>query len=384
MSELESFSPEPQKLTALPPINFDAFPQPRQTDSTRPREDTNPSSIRIRVNLPDGNPQTSTVREFDASDPRAQTVLRNRASMVRITSSIGNASGFIITANGEIATAAHVVGNDNQVRIRLSDGRTYNATVIRRQETSDIAILRIARNNPNETFQPVRLAQNTRDVSPHARIAALGYPNGAFDLHLTAGNLQNNRIFMEGPSFRRSLYFQSNVRAGNSGGPLFNLETGEVIGLTKSILSQTNHNYASTIEDLHRLRSNGPTLNSSDFVIPASLTFPARESIYLGVSSAHYALRANPGHYWNFTQRGLLPVHAAVNTWSDFSNLSNSFSSGSTADKVAATINLGSNTMMMSGLLALRYPQLAAPLAAVQLGGAALRFTNYLLRDRAY
>lgn len=61
-----------------------------------------------------------------------------------------NGSGFIIEQNGLILTNAHVVINKphTMVQVRLSDGRTFPATIEDVDQTSDLATLRIQVRNP--------------------------------------------------------------------------------------------------------------------------------------------------------------------------------------------------------------------------------------------
>ena len=67
---------------------------------------------------------------------------------------MSNGSGFIITSDGLIVTNAHVVANKRGVRVKLTNGETYNATVQDVDQVADIATIKInAKVNNHNAFQ---------------------------------------------------------------------------------------------------------------------------------------------------------------------------------------------------------------------------------------
>uniref|UniRef100_A0A8C1YHK7 Serine protease HTRA2, mitochondrial n=2 Tax=Cyprinus carpio TaxID=7962 RepID=A0A8C1YHK7_CYPCA len=85
---------------------------------------------------------------------------------------ISNGSGFIISSDGLIVTNAHVVANKRGVRVKLTNGETYNATVQDVDQAADIATIKINAKHPLPTL---RLAQSS-DVRQGEFVVAMGSP----------------------------------------------------------------------------------------------------------------------------------------------------------------------------------------------------------------
>ncbi|MBI3602943.1 MAG: trypsin-like peptidase domain-containing protein, partial [Nitrospirae bacterium] len=60
----------------------------------------------------------------------------------------GSGSGVIIDAQGYILTNNHVVGDANEVEVRLSDKTRFIAQVIGRDQDTDLAVLKVATDRP--------------------------------------------------------------------------------------------------------------------------------------------------------------------------------------------------------------------------------------------
>lgn len=142
---------------------------------------------------------------------------------------VSSGSGFIISSNGLIVTNAHVVANRRGVRVKLTNGEMYSATVQDVDPVADIATIKITAKNPLPTLALGR----SSDVRQGEFVVAMGSP---FSLQntITSGIVSSAQRGSKelGLSHTNMEYIQTDatINLGNSGGPLINLD-GEVIGI---------------------------------------------------------------------------------------------------------------------------------------------------------
>jgi serine protease Do len=143
-------------------------------------------------------------------------------------------SGFILTADGEILTNAHVVAGADEVMVRLKDGTEAKAQVLGQDNNVDLALIKIHTDKP--------LAPATLGDSDKVRVGqwaiAIGNPFG-FDHSLTVGVIsakERTNIFQgEGAAkYQNYLQTDASINHGNSGGPLCDIH-GDVIGMNTAI-----------------------------------------------------------------------------------------------------------------------------------------------------
>jgi serine protease Do len=148
-------------------------------------------------------------------------------------------SGFIVSADGYILTNNHVIQGFDRVEVTLTDRRTFPARVIGRDETTDVAVLKIDQRN-----LPFTSLGDDAGTRIGEWVVAIGNPLG-LDFTVTAGIVSakgrgSNDVRVNASSWAITDFIQTDaaINPGNSGGPLVNVR-GEVIGINTAIASQT-------------------------------------------------------------------------------------------------------------------------------------------------
>lgn len=144
----------------------------------------------------------------------------------------GAGSGFIVSPDGYILTNAHVVANADEVTVRLTDRREFQAKVVGIDERTDVAVLKIDANN----LPTVRIGDPSR-LRPGEWVLAIGSPFG-FENSATAGIVSATSRALPSDNYVPFIQTDVAVNPGNSGGPLFNMR-GEVVGINSQIFSRT-------------------------------------------------------------------------------------------------------------------------------------------------
>ncbi len=148
----------------------------------------------------------------------------------RETQSLG--SGFVISADGYILTNHHVVADADEIQVRFSDRRFYDAKVIGSDKASDIALIKIEATD----LPTVKIAKSS-DLKVGEWVLAIGSPFG-FDHTVTAGIVSAKGRSLPSENYVPFIQTDVAINPGNSGGPLFNLD-GEVVGVNSQIYSRT-------------------------------------------------------------------------------------------------------------------------------------------------
>jgi serine protease Do len=145
----------------------------------------------------------------------------------------GAGSGFIVDPGGIIVTNNHVVNHADKIVVSLTDGRQLAATVIGRDELTDVAVIRV---KTNEALPSVPWG-DSRKVEVGDWILAAGNPFGLGGSVSVGIVSAEGRDLGSGP-FDNFLQLDAPINPGNSGGPVFNME-GQVIGVNSVIVSPT-------------------------------------------------------------------------------------------------------------------------------------------------
>ena len=148
-------------------------------------------------------------------------------------------SGFIVSEDGYILTNNHVIQGFDRVEVTLTDRRTFPARVIGRDETTDVAIIKI-----DQKGLPFARLGDDAAARVGEFVLAIGNPLG-LDFTVTQGIVSakgrgRTDINVNRSNWAITDFIQTDaaINPGNSGGPLVNVR-GEVIGINTAIASQT-------------------------------------------------------------------------------------------------------------------------------------------------
>jgi len=146
----------------------------------------------------------------------------------------GQGSGFIIDRNGYTLTNNHVVAKAQKIKVTMADGRKLPATLVGRDPSSDLAVIKIP---SNEVDTVVRLGDSDK-IRVGQKAVAIGNPFGLSHT-LTTGivsAIERGIRTPEGRQMDNLIQTDAAINPGNSGGPLLN-SNAEVIGINTAIFS---------------------------------------------------------------------------------------------------------------------------------------------------
>ncbi|MBI3359150.1 MAG: Do family serine endopeptidase [Nitrospirae bacterium] len=144
----------------------------------------------------------------------------------------GSGSGVIIDKKGFIVTNNHVVGDAEEMEVRLSDKSKFTGKVIGKDPDTDLALVKI---DSEKDFPFVPLA-DSKKVKVGQWVMAVGNPFG-LDRTVTVGIVSGlGRENINLSRYEDFIQTDASINPGNSGGPLFNVQ-GEVIGINTAIIN---------------------------------------------------------------------------------------------------------------------------------------------------
>jgi S1-C subfamily serine protease len=169
----------------------------------------------------EANPPIVTLPE---SGDTTSAVERIKPAVVMIEVEDGTGSGMIIDKLGYILTCYHVVEGAQSITVILMDGGQYQGTVVAKNESGDLAIIKITASGIDF---PVVAIGNSDKLEIGEEVMAVGYPLGLEGgAAVTKGIVSAFRV-SEGVNYIQT---DAAVNPGNSGAPLINLR-GEVVGV---------------------------------------------------------------------------------------------------------------------------------------------------------
>jgi putative serine protease PepD len=194
-----------------------------------------PAPAKQTANAPAGSVQAAANKVL----PVVVTIAAEFQSATGATGDTG--SGIIISSNGNILTNNHVISGaatGGKIQAIFADGRTVDATIVGRDPTTDIAVIKAQ----GVTGLPTAALGRSDNVSVGEQVVAIGAP---FDLAgtVTSGIVSSlHRPTAAGDSGSNqttvldAIQTDAPINPGNSGGPLVNMQ-GQVIGINSAIYS---------------------------------------------------------------------------------------------------------------------------------------------------
>lgn len=181
-------------------------------------------------NLFDSNDAMENEIKLQSADTHAlstsQIVALVENSVVEIETTSGAGSGVVLTEDGYIVTNAHVVESATSIKIKLHNESEYTAQLFGKDESADIAVLKINASN----LTPVTF-RNSDEIKVGERVIVIGNPLGSLGGSVTDGVISAvDRVLSINGNEMSLIQTNAEINAGNSGGGMFG-EDGQFVGL---------------------------------------------------------------------------------------------------------------------------------------------------------
>jgi len=187
----------------------------------------------------------------------------------------GQGSGMIVNKEGYILTNAHVVDGSNRIFITLTDGRRFRAELQGSDDIVDIAVLKIVpdsdQTNDIVSNLPVAQLGNSDQLEVGQFVTAIGCPGG-LDNTCTIGIISGLKRCPNTVGIPDKMgvldYIQTDaaINQGNSGGPLVDVENGNIVGINTCI------------------RAN---MEGTSFAIPTNKILAIVDDLAMGITPTH-------------------------------------------------------------------------------------------------
>ena len=256
-----------------------------------------------------GNTEGGGVSEENESEPpvmddektekkylsKAEIYSENIDGIVSISSETdggtGIGTGFFVSGDGYVATAAHVIENAQRVWVILASGKRVEARVIAENEFSDVALLKVA----GDGYKALTFG-DSEALTVGDTVTAIGTPASLeYAGSLSSGEVSyNGRILKmydsSGALIKKMKVIQTNaqVNPGNSGCPLFN-DRGEVVGMVSMKLGREYEGLGFALP-AHGVKTVIEAMMAGDeldFDILSGVAIPVPR---LGISGAEYSM----------------------------------------------------------------------------------------------
>ena len=173
----------------------------------------------------------------------------------------GLGSGMLVSEDGYILTAAHVVNDAAEIMVQFYDGQQIPARVTHLANQADVALIKLQSPPENPNVAKIGESDSVKIGDP---VFVIGAPMG-LEYSLSSGIISGRHDFNKmTDNFVEAEYFQTDaaINTGNSGGPVFNMQ-GEVIGIASAILTRSGGfegiGFAATTEIARSLLVDNPS-----------------------------------------------------------------------------------------------------------------------------
>jgi serine protease Do len=160
---------------------------------------------------------------------------RQRTPQTRKYQQLAQGSGFIVSPDGYILTANHLVGDAEKVLVKQGDNPEVEAKVIGTDPASDVAVIKIQPSAGLDNLPFLELADSDK-LEVGEWVLAIGNPFG-LSHSVTAGIVSaKGRSGLQLAEYEDYIQTDAAINPGNSGGPLLNLD-GKVVGINTAIVT---------------------------------------------------------------------------------------------------------------------------------------------------
>lgn len=218
---------------------------------------------------------------------------------VEVGQSVG--SGVIFDKEGYIVTNNHVVGNSKEVNVCLSNGNTVTGTVVGTDESTDLAVVKIAA----DSALPVAEFGDSDHLQVGETAIAIGNPLGLeFQGTVTVGVISAlNRTLDEMDQRFKLIQTDAAINPGNSGGALVTAD-GKVVGINSAKISK---------EGVEGMGFSIP-INQAKGIIEELIQKGHVTRAYIGLYGADKDIAARYGYNWDSSIKGVLVMKIAENS----------------------------------------------------------------------
>src|SRR5262245_61707526 len=167
-----------------------------------------------------------------AGDPFFEQFFGDRDMAPRMQQSLG--SGVLVDASGIVVTNFHVIRNADTVKVATSDGREFESKVLLKDESVDLAVLKI---DAKEPFPTIPIG-NSDALEVGDLVLAMGNPFGVGQTTTSGIVSAVARSHIGISDFGFFIQTDAAINPGNSGGALLNMR-GELVGINTAIYSRS-------------------------------------------------------------------------------------------------------------------------------------------------